>query len=93
MSVTSYVLGHLVYWRNTISQGEGWYYEDYSKAEGENIKPCVRCGNMPTKDGHDSCIANLPGIKNACCGHGVRDGYLQFEDGTEIRGEFKIKRK
>lgn len=91
MSTTTYLLGHLVFRRNTISQGEGWYYEDYTKAEGENIRPCKKCGKQPTAEGHDSCIANLPGVKNACCGHGIHDAYIQFEDDRIIRGQFKVE--
>ena len=47
-------------------------------------RPCTRCGEMPTEEGHDACIANLPGVRNACCGHGVEEGYIQFfaEDGV-----------
>lgn len=26
---------------------------------------------MPTPDGHDACLGELPGVKYACCGHGV----------------------
>jgi len=48
--------------------------------------PCKSCGaTRPTKDGHDPCIANLQGVRNACCGHGGW-GYVQFENGIIIRG-------
>jgi hypothetical protein len=55
-------------------------------------EPCKHCGKMPSKEGHDACIANLPGIKYACCGHGVEDGYLFFENGIIIRGKFTIEK-
>lgn len=42
-------------------------------------------------NGHDPCIANLPGITDACCGHG-KEGYLGFENGIVIRGKFAIER-
>jgi len=53
--------------------------------------PCPRCGKKPTKDGHDPCIANLPGVVAACCGHGVETGYVMFEDGRTIRGNFDFQ--
>ena len=34
-------------------------------------RPCPRCGEMPTEEGHDACLGTLPGVVNACCGHGV----------------------
>jgi hypothetical protein len=46
---------------------------------------CVKCGKPRTKEGHDPCIANLPGVKYACCGHGREDGYICFENGGLIR--------
>jgi hypothetical protein len=47
-------------------------------------KVCHACGLKATKDGHDPCIANLPGVKFACCGHGLREGYIWFIDGPII---------
>lgn len=49
---------------------------------------CGFCGEQATPDGHDPCIANLPGVTNACCGHGIDEGYVQFENGVVIRGWF-----
>jgi hypothetical protein len=51
--------------------------------------PCIYCGEFPSED-HDSCIKNLPGVSNACCGHGG-EGYIMFNDGRMIRGKFKIE--
>jgi hypothetical protein len=34
---------------------------------------------------NDPCIANLPGIRFACCGHGTGEGYLYFENGIIVR--------
>lgn len=33
----------------------------------------------------DPCLGKLPGVKNACCGHGLVDGYIQFENGKVVR--------
>lgn len=50
----------------------------------ENDK-CVKCKLPRTEKGHDPCLANLPGVKFACCGHGVENGYIYFENGIVIR--------
>lgn len=55
--------------------------------------PCPKCGELPTPEGHDPCIKNLPGVVFACCGHGVDRGYVYFADGAVIRGDFSVERK
>lgn len=82
MAITTFYNGHNIFWNN----GK-WYYQDGTEAK--EYKPCPKCGQLPTKEGHDYCLANLPGVKNACCGHGVTDGYIQFENGITIRMEIK----
>lgn len=55
----------------------------------EDHWPCGKCGaSGPTEAGHDPCIANLPGVVHACCGHGYGHAYAMFKDGTIIRGHF-----
>lgn len=49
---------------------------------------CTACGERRTKEGHDPCIANMPGVLFACCGHGTGDGYIYLESGHIIRGDF-----
>jgi hypothetical protein len=46
---------------------------------------CRKCDKPRTGDGHDPCIANLPGVQNACCGHGREQGYIMFDNGLIIR--------
>ncbi|HEC67163.1 MAG TPA: hypothetical protein ENI23_17940 [bacterium] len=54
---------------------------DYFSPYQAQTRECAECGIAPTEKGHDACIANLPNVKNACCGHGKRGlGYIQFED-------------
>jgi hypothetical protein len=55
-------------------------------------RPCDQCGWKRTAEGHDPCISNLPGVLNACCGHGIEAGYVQFENGVTLRGVFTIER-
>lgn len=54
---------------------------------------CALCGVERTAAyGHDPCIANLPGVEFACCGHGIEPGYVKFIDGRVIRGHFEARR-
>jgi len=49
---------------------------------------CAHCGLMPSPEGHDGCLGDLPGpIWNACCGHGRESmAYIQYEGGSCVRG-------
>ena len=68
-----------------------WGYSDTDKPLKNNKRNCIKCDMPPTEDGHDPCIANLPGVKFACCGHGVEEGYVMFNDGRVIRFENMYK--
>ena len=53
---------------------------------------CPKCGmSSRDTDGDDPCIANLPGVRAACCGHGVEDAYILFDDGREVRGTAEVE--
>lgn len=78
--ISSHHFGHQIFWDNVNEQ---WVYEDGTKKN--NHRSCPKCGKIKTKEGHDPCLSKLPGVKNACCGHGIKEGYLQFIDGTIIR--------
>lgn len=55
---------------------------------------CAHCKLDATKDGHDGCLGELSTevVMNACCGHGDVDiAYVQYWDGSCIRGEAAIK--
>lgn len=58
---------------------------------GEAYKrPCRKCGaTHRTETGQDPCIADLPGVLHACCGHGEGQGYVMFENGMVLRGYFE----
>jgi hypothetical protein len=65
--------------------------KSWLRLEGsKRIYVCTKRGRRRTAQGHDPCIANLPGVKNACCGHGIEPGYIQFENGITIRGDFEV---
>jgi hypothetical protein len=56
------------------------------KKTGEVV--CRQCKMPRTPEGHDPCIADLPGVDFACCGHGDHPGYVAFKNGHVIRGYF-----
>lgn len=65
----SFLRGH-----ETYHDGTAWRYKDTGEIvnkESDNGRPCKRCGQLPTPDGHDACIGKLPGVTAACCGHGI----------------------
>jgi len=56
------------------NMGHGWVYSD-TKQPVKDDRPCIRCGRMPTPEGHDACLGTIPHCKSACCGHGVEQPY------------------
>ena len=78
----------------SVQDGKGNILKNYYVDTGEPTtirRKCPQCHKMETKEGHDPCIANLPGVEHACCGHGTsREAYVKFTDGKVIRGEFDI---
>ncbi len=58
-----------------------WRFADTHEPTVGSNRPCGHCGKFPTVDGHDACLGTLPGVRNACCGHGVvTDAYVQMFD-------------
>lgn len=40
---------------------------------------CGHCGLKRTPEGYDGCLGTIPGVMNACCGHGDENiAYVQF---------------
>lgn len=83
MVVRSKFRGHRIYYDEQCSQ---WLFDDgVPVSEAWKDRPCGYCGLPNTPQGHDGCLGTLPGVKNACCGHGeLRGAYVQFSDGTVI---------
>ena len=66
-----------------------WYFCASGNLVEETHKgmPCGHCGKADTRDGHDGCLGALPGLMNACCGHGAdNETYVQFLDGVIVSG-------
>lgn len=73
--------GHEIY------SGEGgWFYADDDTPVVAGPRDCAHCGLPTSPEGHDGCIADLPGVLNACCGHGDPGrAYVQFADRRVVR--------
>lgn len=81
---TSEYRGHPIEYVNDV-----WIYSDNKTpvAQDKN-RACGHCHKPSTPEGHDDCLGTLPGIMNACCGHGcIEEMYIQFLDGFCIRGK------
>lgn len=84
MSVTGNMRGYPVHW-----DGEAWRYVDTGEPTVETweSRPCGHCGLDNTPEGHDGCLGTLPGVMNACCGHGTEDdAYVQLAEGGRLAG-------
>ena len=56
-----------------------WRYADTGEVY-DYERPCTLCRKLPTAEGHDACLGEIPGVLNACCGHGTAaDGYIHYE--------------
>jgi hypothetical protein len=73
--------------------GEYFYCDDHKPvATTWKDKPCGICHLPFTPEGHDPCIGTLPGVMNACCGHGrTGDAYVQFSEYHIIAGNDALK--
>jgi len=85
LSVYNKHRGHSAYFCE--DQLEWVYEEDQEPIQTEPQKPCVLCGKSFEFGTPDVCLGYLPGVRNACCGHGDKENaYVQFENGLVIRG-------
>lgn len=84
---TSTFRGHKTVW-----VGDKWVYADNMQPTpgwGGEVRPCAICGQKEwSGDGHvDKCLGQLPGVTNACCGHGdPNSSYVAFSNGVILRG-------
>lgn len=81
------------YERYTDEEGCRRYVDNDELVGDMPYRPCARCGHYPNENGDDYCIQNLGHVVNACCGHGTHEGYIMFDDGTIISGNFTVIRK
>lgn len=84
MPVTGYLRGHPIVYED----GE-WRYQDTGEPTlaGWKDRSCGLCGEGQMDEGYDPCLGGLPGVRNACCGHGnAEEAYVQFADRSDVRG-------
>jgi len=87
MTARSHFRGHPTIWEDGT-----WVYEDDGSpipANGGEVRACAKCGaKFPLGEGEvDPCLGVLPGVDNACCGHGVRENsYIRFINGVVVTG-------
>ena len=95
-----YELGNLYYRdyghnskNRTVDKNEYWADDDTLKKG--NPRPCNLCGKGRVKK-MDPCIVNLPDVKFACCGHGVKGddnfGYVYMNEGSRFTFKEYIKK-
>ena len=66
-----------------------WRFKDTMEctAATRERRSCGLCGKPTTAEGHDDCLGTLPGVANACCGHGnIESAYVVFDDGRRLGG-------
>lgn len=86
--------GDYVYRGHNIEKEDGIYvYSDTREPVRNNVnRACGKCGLDNTTEGHDSCLGTLPGVMNACCGHGKdNEAYVQLLNRTVISGTDAIE--
>ena len=88
MTARSFFRGHPTEWDE---ENKRWVYSDTKEtADFSNIRPCKNCG--VTFQGSnvgeaDTCLGELPGVDNACCGHGQSSqAYIRFKNGVTVKG-------
>ena len=89
MSVIGYWRGHAIRYVCDV-----WRYLDTGRpVSGQPDRPCGHCGLACTPEGHDGCLGTLPGVRNACCGHGrEREAYVQLASGRRLMGPEALAR-
>lgn len=72
--------GHELYSFNGID----WFYTSTNEPQYE-IESCTKCGLKASQDDPDPCLGMLPGVKYACCGHGIPgQDYVVLNNGNRI---------
>jgi len=76
-------------------RGGTWVYSsDGTHVASDPDRACGHCGLPNTPDGCDACLGTLPGVRNACCGHGnIAAAYVQLWTGETTRGKTAAEMK
>ena len=71
---------------------EAWVFDDGALVRDWPLRPCGYCNRPSTSEGHDGCLGTLPGVINACCGHGdINDAYVQLVTGERLSGNAAVQ--
>lgn len=72
---------------------EKWVYVDNGiPVSNDPNRTCGYCNAPNRADGHDSCLGELPKVRNACCGHGIiEEAYVVLSDSKRYEGRDAIK--
>lgn len=94
MAARSHWRGYPMEWVDDYGEQGAWLYSDTKTPVSlEPNRGCGSCGLPSTEEGHDGCLGTLPGVRNACCGHGTpSNAYIQYEGGPTLRGKEALKR-
>ena len=89
MTAKSTWRGHSIIWDDAKEQ---WFFQDDMSplpSHGGEIRSCVKCDKLfegSYEGDPDPFLGNLPGVNNACCGHGDHsEAYIRFTNGVIIR--------
>lgn len=75
-----YDTGNVIYISRSDLNKNKWNRPRDAKGRFTSLKQnCPYCGKGATEKGHDSCIADIPCVTNACCGHGRVLGYVSIK--------------
>ena len=80
--IKNYTRGHEIYYDE---KNEVWRFSN-NDADVSNDRPCVKCKKQSIDD-VDFCLYGLHDcdfIAAACCGHGVKKGYILLKDGRRF---------
>jgi hypothetical protein len=72
-------------------KNNAWVYSDnHNPVSRDKGRSCGHCGKDQTVEGHDGCIGTLPGVMNACCGHGDVKACYVSSIGLLLSGVFLL---
>ena len=88
MTARSKHRGHDTHWCEDT--GAWVYTSDGTRVSSNPERRCGHCQLPNREDGHDACLGELEGVRNACCGHGIEDNaYVQLSD-PHVRGPLAL---
>lgn len=94
MTAKSTARGWEIEWSTDIEgpSGKGfWVWSDTKEplpGAGGADRPCKRCGADMEQHESDRCLGDLPGVNNACCGHGDESkAYIRLNCGIALTGD------